>query len=76
MSKAGFWLQYRMRFIDFLLEHYGTVRRTQLTDYFGISAPQASLDIAAYIESAPGNMIYDMKAKIYRRTPEFERKFP
>lgn len=76
MSGAPFWQTYRLRFIDFLLAHYGTINRVQLTDYFGISVAQAALDLTSYQAIAPGNMEYDRSAKTYRRTPEFERMYP
>lgn len=66
----------RLRFIDFLLDHYGTMNRSAVMDYFGLSMPQASLDIRAYIEYAPDNLVYDRTARCYRRTATFARKFP
>jgi transcriptional antiterminator len=66
----------RLRFIDFLLDHYGVINRAQLADYFGLSTQQVSLDIARYQEHAPGNIEYDLSAKTYRRAPGFRRVFP
>lgn len=66
----------RLRFIDCMLQQYGTVNRVVLTDYFGLSVPQVSLDIKAYIAAAPNNMVYDKMLKAYKRTPEFKRVFP
>jgi hypothetical protein len=68
--------QYRLRFIDFLLGRFGTIRRADIVDYFGLSTPQASIDIAAYMAAAPGNVEYDKSAKVYRATPGFTRRFP
>jgi hypothetical protein len=65
-----------MRFIDFLLAEYGTINRSALMNYFGISAPQASNDFATYMEIAPQNMVYDMSIKTYRVTHEFKRVYP
>jgi hypothetical protein len=75
IERAPFWQLYRLRFIEFLLEHYGEIRREQVTAYFGISTVQASLDFTAYQKFAPGNMEYDKSAKVYRRGAEFERQF-
>ena len=69
-------LQTRLRFIDFLLAHYGTLNRSAIMDFFGLSQPQASLDIQAYLEHAPGNMAYDRTAKCYRRAEGFVRAWP
>ena len=61
----------RLEFIDFRLHWDRTLNRTQLREVFGISAQQASADLARYMESVPGNLIYDKSAKTYRATPEF-----
>lgn len=66
----------RLRFIDFLLDHYGTFNRYALADYFAISAPQASHDIQRYIDCAPDNLHYDKSAKCYRRSATFTRVWP
>lgn len=74
MSTGRTWaVEQRLRFIDFLLAEYGTLNRSALTDYYGISSPQASADIADYLHLAPTNAQYDLKAKAYRRTAEFRR---
>lgn len=39
--------------------------------FFGISVPQASLDIARYLELAPANLVYDRSARVYVATSEF-----
>ncbi len=66
----------RMRMIDFLLAHYGTLNRAALMDFFGISTPQASDDFATYNLIAPGNMAYDLSAKTWRRSASFVRVYP
>ena len=63
----------RLRLIDLLLDHYGTFNRAALVDYFGISVPQASNDLQAYLALAPGNAEYDRGAKTYRKTAGFKR---
>jgi hypothetical protein len=75
-KRLPFAVAYRMRFIDFLLNEYGTLNRSALVDYFGISTPQASNDIGLYQELAPGNVEYDTSAKTYRRTRSFVRIWP
>jgi hypothetical protein len=66
----------RLRLIDMLAEHYGTVNRQPIVDFFGVSTPQASKDFALYQELAPANLHYDLKAKAYRRTDAFARVWP
>lgn len=55
----------RLQFIESRLYWEGRVRRGDLVDNFGISVPQASADLAKYQEMAPGNTVYDPKAKSY-----------
>ena len=62
----------RLEFIDFRLFWTGRLNRSDLSEMFGISAPQASADIALYQESAPGNLIYDRGQKVYLRGPGFK----
>lgn len=66
----------RLRFIDCMLEQYGFINRRIIVDYFGLSTPQASLDMQAYLEHAPGNTEYDKTAKCYIRTDGFVRVWP
>lgn len=66
-------IEQRLRFIDFLLAEYGHINRSALMDYFGISAPQATNDINDYRDLAPGNLVYDLPGKTYRRAAGFQR---
>jgi len=65
----------RLRFIDAILYHYGYLNRAVIMDFFGLSTPQVSLDIAAYIAAAPNNLIYNESARHYECTTEFARVF-
>jgi hypothetical protein len=65
----------RLRFIDFRLQWDGRINRADLRKFFGISVPQASLDINAYIALAPSNMVYDRSAKEYVAGPKFHSCF-
>ncbi|MES2299476.1 MAG: WYL domain-containing protein [Pseudomonadota bacterium] len=47
-----------------------------MTDFFNISVPQASIDIARYLELAPGNAAYDRSSKVYLATEKFTPLFP
>lgn len=63
---SGRWSQdRRLEFIDFRLRWDGKLNRSDLTDFFGISVPQASLDIAKYAELAPDNLTYDRSSRVY-----------
>lgn len=76
MARLTYSLQQRLHLIDFLLEHFGCVKRKHLMDYYGISMPQASNDFAVYQRLAPKNMVYTAKAGRYERGPDFKRIFP
>lgn len=56
----------RLEFIEFRLLWDGKINRGELVDFFGISIQQASLDLAHYIELAPGNLEYDKSSKVYK----------
>jgi hypothetical protein len=62
----------RIEFIDFRLMWEGTVNRSELVQFFGISIQQASADLARYIEVAPENIEYDKNLKTYRVRPSFK----
>jgi hypothetical protein len=66
-------VEQRLRFIDFLVHHYGSINRGALTDYFGISVPQASIDLGDYMKLAPSNLVYDKTLKSYVKGPDFKR---
>lgn len=72
-ARTGRWGQdRRLEFIDFRLLWEGRLNRSDLTTFFRISIPQASLDFAAYQELAPGNMVYDRTQKTYVAAPTFQ----
>lgn len=67
-------VQRRLEFIDFRLFWDGRFNRRDLAETFGISAQQASSDIAQYTALAPENLVYDQTLKAYLRTPTYEPK--
>jgi hypothetical protein len=77
MSDVRYAIEQRLRFIDFLVAHYGSVNRAALVDYFGISLPQASHDIGDYMKIAAENIVYDgapiLSACMRRRTHRLYR---
>ncbi|WP_369978763.1 WYL domain-containing protein [Xanthomonas bundabergensis] len=62
----------RLEFIDSRLLWDGHVNRSDLTDFFHISPPQATLDLAEYVKRAPGNVYYDPRQKSYLASPSFK----
>lgn len=75
MSDVRYAIEQRLRFIDFLVAHYGSVNRAALVDYFGISLPQASHDIGDYMKIAAENIVYDKSVKTYIRGANFKRVY-
>jgi hypothetical protein len=61
----------RLQFIDFRLHWSGRINRRDVTDFFKISVPQASADIARYAELARGNLEYDTSTRTYVVTSAF-----
>lgn len=71
-SKSLKWSQERrLQFIDFRLQWERRLNRRDLTTFFKISVPQASMDIALYTELARGNLTYDNSSRMYLASPQF-----
>jgi hypothetical protein len=64
-------MEKRLEFIDFRLYWEGRINRKDVTDFFGISIPQASTDLRQYQEKATKNIRYDKKEKYYCATEKF-----
>jgi len=65
----------RFEFIEFRLYWEGKLNRRDLIEFFGISVPQASMDLTRYQELAPDNLHYDKSAKCYVAAPGFTPQF-
>lgn len=68
-------VEQRMRFIDFMLAHYGYISRNTIIEYFGIAEATATRDFRKYKEIAPGNAVLDDTSKTYKRAKTFSPKF-
>lgn len=66
--------QKRIEFIEARLYWEGKISRKDLTDFFGISIPQATKDIKEYSAIASENIQYDSSAKQYVATQDFNPK--
>jgi hypothetical protein len=58
-SEHGVQKAERMVFIDFQLSFTGTIKRSDITEQFGVADSAASKEIAEYKHLAPGNVEYD-----------------
>ncbi|UWM63540.1 WYL domain-containing protein [Enterobacter sp. CP102] len=75
-TRTGNWGQdRRLEFIDFRLMWEGRLNRSDITAFFRISVPQASLDLAKYQEKAPENAYYDRNQKSYIANANFKPVF-
>lgn len=66
----------RLKFVDFRLRWEGRINRNDLAEFFDISMPQATSDLARYQDVAPDNLEYDRSTKAYLRTPAYQPLFP
>ena len=73
-SRLRWGVERRLVFLEQRLFWDGTVNRNDLMTRFGVSINQASADIARYQALAPGNMVYDTRAKRYVAGPDFAPK--
>ena len=71
-GKLRWGTEQRLEFIEFRLFWDGSVNRSDIAERFGVSAPQASSDLAQYRERAPENMEYDASAKRFLPTRTFK----
>jgi len=71
-SKRRWGVTQRLEFIEFRLFWDGTLNRADIVDRFGVSAAQASADLALYKELAPANLDYDASQKRFLVTSRFE----
>lgn len=55
----------RLMWIDGVIDNDGEINRCEIRQAFGISAPQASLDLRRYMELNPGRIAYDVRRKRY-----------
>lgn len=71
LASSNWGQERRLEFIDFRLRWEKTVNRADLRAHFGISIPQASLDIAKYTQISPQNLVYDRSSRTYRVGAEY-----
>lgn len=62
---ARWFEQHRLEWIAETLRVFGFINREHIQRKFGVSQPQASADLAAFMRANPDAMTYDMSAKRY-----------
>lgn len=60
-------IERRQWFISFCQEKFGSFNRSDICNTFGVSVPQASLDIRRWLEINPGMAFYNTSRKRYER---------
>lgn len=65
MKETRWFEKYRMEWIAETLRIFGFINREHLMLKFGISAPQAAKDFAAFLKLNPDAMHYDTSLKKY-----------
>jgi hypothetical protein len=65
----------RLAFIDFSLQFFGHVARTELIIRFKTGLAASTRDFSSYKELAPNNLILRHQTKSYHRTDEFQPIF-
>jgi len=64
-----------MAYIDFRLDFFGEINRSDLVGRFGIKDAAATRDMTLYRSSAPGNIEYDNQRRIYLRRKSYKALF-
>ena len=59
---------YRQEWIAETLRVFGFINREHIERKFGVSTPQASMDLREYMRMNPGMIAYDKTAKRYVRS--------
>src|SRR5713226_6117351 len=72
IGKMRWSVEQRLEFIEFRLLWDGQLNRSDLTEKFDISVPQASMDLARYQALAPHNIRYDRRLKTYVAASSFK----
>lgn len=65
----------RLAFIDFSLNYFGEISRSDLNNQFQTGLAAATRDFSAYKELAPGNLELIHKSKSYHRKSQFKPLF-
>lgn len=66
----------RMSYIDFRLDFFGEINRSDLVSRFGIKDAAATRDITLYRKAGVDNIEYDNQSRIYLRRNTYQSLFP
>lgn len=68
MSKDRWYKTHRMEWIAEMIRVYGFIQRGHIQRKFGLSTPQASLDLREFQKLNPKSVVYDLSNKRYVAT--------
>lgn len=60
--------RHRQQWITETVHVFGFINREHIERKFGVSTPQASMDLREYMRMNPGMIVYDKTAKRYVRS--------
>ena len=63
--------QERLEFLEFRLYFFGELRRSNISEQFGVAPACATRDIALYRQMMPGNLTFDQVRKCYEIMADF-----
>jgi hypothetical protein len=69
MSEDKYYLRHRQEWISETLRVFGYINRQHIQRKFGLSTPQASLDLAHFQKSFPEKIVYNKVSKRYEALP-------
>lgn len=64
-ERKSWFVEQRMQWIAETLRVFGFINRAHIQRKFGVSEPQAAIDLRLFTERYPGAMTYDKSAKRY-----------
>lgn len=74
-ENMNFYQSLRLKYIDYHVNKFNSINRSDLMEYFGISMPKASQDIQYYINLTKNNIEYDKSKKVYVKKESFNPLF-
>jgi hypothetical protein len=67
-SEGNWFVRYRQHWIEETLRVFGFINRWHIERKFGISSPQASIDLQLFQAEHPGSIQYNKSSKRYEPT--------
>jgi len=75
MNSLSYAQRQRLRFFEARLLWEGQVNRQDVCSHFGVTANHFTREVRSYRQYFPDNVVYDVSARAYRPTDEFQAGF-